>query len=253
MKKFLFKVQGEEVGISLLQFLKGKAGISGKEVKRSIDAKGCLVNGLIERFSTYRLKRGDLVSLVKEEKKEELISLYQDPYLTAHYKPPFFVVTNKEFFLHRLDKETSGVLLNSKEESFADLFKNREIQKTYFAICRGYPTENFGVIKKPITKNGATKSAETEWKCISRKNGFSLIKCFPKTGRTHQIRIHLTSIGIPILGDHVYGKQIRTDAKRIFLHAQKVAFVHPMTNENVVISANIPKDFLELFDAHLYS
>ena len=152
-----------------------------------------------------------------------------------------------------MDKETSGVLLNSKEESFADLFRNREIQKTYFAICKGYPAENSGVIKKPITKDGMTKSAETEWKCISRKNGLSLIKCFPKTGRTHQIRIHLTSIGIPILGDHVYGKQVRTDAQRVFLHAYQVAFVHPMTTKDVVIKANIPKDFLELFDAHLYS
>ncbi len=253
MKKFLFKVQGEEIGLSLLQFLKGKSGLSGKEVKRAIDAKGCLVNGLVERFSTYRLQRGDLVSLMKEEKPEELISLYQDPYLTAHYKPPFYVVSNKKFFLHRLDKETSGVLLNSKEESFADLFRNKEIQKTYFAICNGYPRENAGLIKKPITKNGVQKSAETEWRCVAKKSDLSLIKCLPKTGRTHQIRIHLTSIGLPILGDHVYGKKVRTDAQRIFLHAYEVAFTHPMTSKNVVITAKIPKDFLELFDAHLYS
>lgn len=253
MKKFLFKVQGDEVGISLLQFLKGKSGLSGKEVKRSIDAKACLVNGLVERFSTYRLQRGDLVSLVKEEKQEELISLYQDPYLTAHYKPPFFVVSSKKFFLHRLDKETSGVLLNSKEEAFGDLFRKREIQKTYYAICIGSPKENSGLITKAIAKDGMHKTAETEWKCISRKNGLSLIKCTPKTGRTHQIRIHLTSIGIPILGDHVYGKKARTDAQRVFLHAYQVAFTHPMTSKDVVITARIPKDFLELFDAHLFS
>ncbi len=252
MKKFLFKVQGDEVGTSLLQFLKQKSGFSGKEVKRAIDSKSCFVNGLVERFSTYRLQKGDLVSFAKEEKKEELVSLYQDDYFTASYKPPFFVVSNKNFFLHRLDKETSGVLLNSKEEAFANLFRNREIKKTYFAICVGVPSEKSGVITKPIVKNGEHRTAETAWQCIAQKNGLSLIKCFPKTGRTHQIRIHLNSIGLPILGDHLYGKKGRTDAGRVYLHAYEVAFTHPMTNKNVLINAHIPKDFLELFDAHLY-
>ncbi len=253
MKKFHFKVQGDEIGTSLLQFLKEKSGFSGKEVKRAIDAKSCTVNGLIERFSTYRLQKGDLVAFVKEEKPKELVSLYQDEHLTAWYKPPFYLVSNKHFFLHRLDKETSGVLLNSKEEAFLNLFRNREIEKTYYAICSGVPEENSGVITKPIVKDGVSKSAETAWKCIARKNGLSLIKCMPKTGRTHQIRIHLTSIGIPVLGDHMYGKQGRTDAKRVFLHAYKVAFIHPMTSKDVSITAEIPKDFLEFFDANLYS
>ncbi len=252
-KKFHFKVQGDEAGTSLLQFLKEKSGFSGKEVKRSIDAKTCLVNGLVERFSTYRIARGDLITFSKEEKVEAPVSLYQDPYLTACYKPPFFVVSNKNFFLHRLDKETSGVLLNSKEEAFVDLFRNREITKTYYAICVGGPKEKSGLITKPITKDGVQRSAETEWKVLAQKNGLSLIKCMPKTGRTHQIRIHLQSIGVPILGDHVYGKKGRTGAPRIFLHAYKVAFVHPMTSKDVVITAHIPKDFLELFDAHLYT
>ncbi len=253
MKKFHFKVQGDEAGTSLLQFLKEKSGFSGKEVKRSIDAKSCFVNGLVERFSTYRLQKGDVVLFNKEEKPEQLISLYQDDFMTACYKPPFFVVSNKKFFLHRLDKETSGVLLNSKEEAFSDLFRNREIQKTYYAICEGSPKLNSGVITKPIEKHGEKKSAETEWKCIARKNGLCLIKCFPKTGRTHQIRIHLASIGLPILGDHVYGKRDRSDAKRIFLHAYRVEFIHPMTSKDVKITASVPKDFLEIFNAHLYT
>jgi 23S rRNA pseudouridine955/2504/2580 synthase/23S rRNA pseudouridine1911/1915/1917 synthase len=253
MKKFHFKVQGDEIGTSLLQFLKQKSGFSGKEVKRAIDAKSCTVNGLIERFSTYRLQKGDIVAFEKQEKAQELLSLYQDEYLSAFYKPPFYIVSNKFFFLHRLDKETSGVLLNSKEEAFLNLFRNREIEKTYYAICVGSPDENSGLISKPIVKDGVSKSAETSWKCIARKNGLSLIKCMPKTGRTHQIRIHLTSLGIPILGDHMYGKQGRTDAKRVFLHASKVAFIHPMSGKNIAITAHIPKDFLEFFDAHLYS
>ena len=77
-KKFHFKVQGEEAGTSLLQFLKEKSGFSGKEVKRSIDAKTCLVNGLVERFSTYRIVRGDLITFSKEEKvEEESVTLYR--------------------------------------------------------------------------------------------------------------------------------------------------------------------------------
>lgn len=251
MKKFLFKVQGNEAGTSLLQFLKQKSGFSGKEVKRMIDAKACKVNDLVERFSTYRLKKGDFISFEqKEEVKQELFSLYQDEYLNAYYKPPFYVVSNKKFFLHRLDKETSGVLLNSKEEAFLDLFRNREIQKVYYAICVGIPAGDSGVIKKPIMKNGEQRSAETEWKCLARKNGLSLIRCYPKTGRTHQIRIHLASIGVPVLGDHMYGR--RSDVNRIFLHAYKVAFKHPMTQEDIVIKASIPKEFLEIFSENLY-
>jgi 23S rRNA-/tRNA-specific pseudouridylate synthase len=252
MKKFHFKVQGNESGVSLLQFLKEKSGFSGKEVKRGIDSKACTVNGLIERYSTYKVQRGDLVLFQKEEKKEELKVLYQDEFLTAVNKPPFFIVSEKNFFLHRLDKETSGVLLNSKEEAFLNLFKNREIKKTYFAICEGLPTSNSGVITKPITKNGEQKSAETLWKLMAKKGNLSLIKCYPKTGRTHQIRIHLSSIGLPILGDHVYGKKGRTDAKRIFLHAYEVAFNHPMKGDLLEIQAQIPKDFLEHFHANLY-
>lgn len=252
MKKYLFKVAGNESGLSLLQFLKEKSGLSGKEVKRAIDAKACLVNDLVERFSTYRVQKGDLIEFAKEE-REELVSLYQDEYLTACYKPPFYVVSNKKFFLHRLDKETSGVLLNSKEEAFADLFRNREIEKTYFAICLGEVKEKSGVITKAIVKDGIHKSAETAWKCLARKNGLSLIKCYPKTGRTHQIRIHLASIGLPLLGDHVYGKKERTHAQRIYLHAYSVAFTHPMTDKNLVITARIPKEFIEMFDAHLFS
>jgi 23S rRNA-/tRNA-specific pseudouridylate synthase len=252
MKKFHFKVQGNEAGISLLQFLKEKSGFSGKEVKRGIDSKACFVNGLVERFSSYRVQRGDLILFTKEEKKEELMTLYQDDYLKAVYKPPFFIVSEKNFFLHRLDKETSGVLLNSKEEAFLDLFKNREIEKTYYAICEGLPEKNSGIISKPITKNGVQKSAETSWKLITKKGNLSLIKCMPKTGRTHQIRIHLSSIGLPILGDHVYGKKGRTDASRIYLHAFEVQFTHPMSKEMVKIKAHIPKDFLEHFNANWY-
>jgi len=251
MKKFLFKVSHEEGGLSLLQFLKTKSGFSGKEVKRIIDAKSCMVNGFVERFSTYRVQKGDFIELSKEE-KEELVTLYQDEYVTAIYKPPFFVVSNKHYFLHRLDKETSGVLLNSKEESFRDLFRNREIEKTYFAICIGTPKSRKGIITKPIEKEGVSKSAETQWESVAHKGECTLIKCFPKTGRTHQIRIHLASIGLPVLGDHVYGKKERTGAQRIFLHAYQVAFIHPMTGKKVVIQAKPPKEFTELFSSHLY-
>ena len=77
------------------------------------------------------------------------------------------------------------------------------------------------------------------------------MKCKPKTGRTHQIRIHLNSIGLGILGDHVYaGRQ--GSVQRMFLHAYEVRFVHPMTGEKKVIRADIPKEFLERFGAHLY-
>ena len=253
-------VDGEE-GLSLLQFLKGKIEHSGKEVKRAIDRNACYVNGKIERFSSRKLKKNDevLFYLDKFEKVEKapLELLYEDAYFTAYNKPPFYVCEGEDL-LHRLDKETSGVWLHSKDLRFFDLFRSRKIEKRYLAVVTGVVKEEKGKIENRIgvvkTFSGQKimgpvedgKYALTEWKVKKRGSGVTLLECNLKTGRTHQIRTHLASIGMPIVGDFQYGKTSKIRVERILLHAHTVSFIHPETGEKVRITAPIPPD-MELF------
>ncbi len=149
--------------------------------------------------------------------------------------------------VHRLDRETSGIMLAVRSQKYFDyfksLFKERQIKKTYLALVSGEPREKHGIIDKPIgIKNGSIKrsvhskkmlkSAATEYKVVKTfvSNGmpFSLLEVSPKTGRTHQIRVHLASIGHPIAGDPLYGgKKNAGLAKRLMLHAYSLEFSLP--------------------------
>lgn len=164
--------------------------------------------------------------------------------------------------VHRLDKETSGVILLAKTDttyfSLVKQFAEREIHKEYLAAvcgCPGLAAGNIKTImnrhpvhrtKMAVTKNGV--AAHTDWKLEeSFLKKAALLRCFPHTGRTHQIRVHLSHIGHPIIGDTLYGckaHQLKLpEAPRILLHAEKITFTHPHTNELLTLSAPLPKDF----------
>jgi RluA family pseudouridine synthase len=170
--------------------------------------------------------------------------------------------------LHRLDKETSGVLLFAKDaemaEMFFRLFNQRKVQKKYLALVDNCPKEDQGVIDnyigtlgryqghailgqvpKEAPKKCHPEHARTLWQCVKRGQSASLIACFPETGRTHQLRVHLSEMGHPILGDDTYCKKFTSSyrAIRVLLHAEQVSFLHPGTQELVVISSPIPQDF----------
>ena len=157
-------------------------------------------------------------------------------------------IKNRPGIVHRLDKETSGVMivpLNQKYfDYFKGLFQDHKIQKTYTALVYGVIRSERGVINKPIgIKSGTTrrsvrsakmsKEAITEFEVIKRfKKGnqdFSLLKVYPKTGRTHQIRVHLASIHCPVVGDKLYGRKndllIGSKLNRQFLHASSIEFI----------------------------
>ena len=154
----------------------------------------------------------------------------------------------------RLDRDTSGVLIIAKNawsaERVSSAIKNREFQKEYVALCVGIPKdaqgiisapikrEKEGIIKRIIAKDG--KSAVTDYEVIEEKNGLCLVKLCPKTGRTHQIRLHLAYLGTPIYADFLYGKDI--DGERIRLHCKSVKFMHPATKETMKITAPTPYD-----------
>ncbi len=159
--------------------------------------------------------------------------------------------------VHRLDKDTSGVLAIAKNQKAFDelkkLFKDRKISKKYVAICEGIFAKKEGLIEKPIAraasyrkqviarKNTLTKirKAETKYRVIKERGNFSVVEVFPKTGRMHQIRIHLASEGHPVVGDLVYGKN--SSAKRQLLHAEELKF--ELLGKKYDFLAFLPPDF----------
>lgn len=165
--------------------------------------------------------------------------------------------------VHRLDKETSGLLLVAKSvQAFEKLqlqFKKREVKKRYLALVHGKVEPGSGMVRAPIARNPMNrqkfgvflegKEAETRYKVISdrsdEKEKFSLLELYPKTGRTHQIRVHLKYIGHPVVGDEKYAgrKTAKADRRwcpRQFLHASHLWLSHPETAKKVGFTAPLP-------------
>jgi 23S rRNA pseudouridine1911/1915/1917 synthase len=177
--------------------------------------------------------------------------------------------------VHRIDKDTSGLIIVAKtqeiHEALSEQFRSREIFKSYVALVHGEPEEDRGEIDAPIAreKHNRTKmavrahgrNALSLWKVKKRFEKFALLAVEIKTGRTHQIRVHLASINHPIVGDETYNagrdktvfdltiRKAIADLNRFFLHAEKLAFTHPETGERLDFTAPLPDeltDFLEL-------
>lgn len=163
--------------------------------------------------------------------------------------------------VHRLDRDTSGIMVIAKNKTVADFlqkqFSNRTIEKIYYAIVEGTPKIDKAIIDLPIGRNPKRpssfkvssngKEAETRYQtiAISESSTSTLVKLTPKTGRTHQLRVHMAHIGNPIVGDRIYGK---TD-KRLMLHAYKLGFVLPKTGKLTTFTAELPNEFLDKIPA----
>lgn len=163
--------------------------------------------------------------------------------------------------VHRLDRETSGLMILAKTqksfEYFKKLFQERKIKKTYLALVQGRVTAADGSITAPLGRIGVkrttrivgkklldSKDAVTEYKVQKRYRDFTLLEVRPLTGRTHQIRVHLKSIGHPLVCDRVYGGKnmlCPSNLGRLFLHAQKLEFVAP-SGKSMVIETDLPEE-----------
>ena len=172
--------------------------------------------------------------------------------------------TNRVGIVHRLDRETSGVIIGAKNDETAKKlqkqFSERTTKKTYLAIVKGSLNPKKAIIDLPIARNGSApstfivhakgKTAQTKYEVIDENNELSLVKLTPKTGRTHQLRVHLSYLKHPILGDRVYDKTITKDEseQRMFLHAQTLEITIPPKNgekdsQRMVFEAEIPEGF----------
>lgn len=273
MKKW--EVAAEDSGTKLLAFLQNKigSGYSARHIKRAIEQNLCQINGRTERFASAVLGKGDVVAFAidKLEAKTlfQLLPIYEDKRLLVINKPPGFSSESTELIqgvkkkypaaelAHRLDKDTTGALLFGKNAKVRDelfeQFKQRRIHKDYLAIVDGVPTKVSGRIDNHLAKKqeyqgqaiwrAADKGlhAVTNWEVLKKGKDASLIHCQPETGRTHQLRVHLSEMGHPILGDFQYGKRFKNpyQPSRFMLHAWK------LTVDDNVIEAPLPHDFVE--------
>lgn len=163
--------------------------------------------------------------------------------------------------VHRLDKETTGAILFAKTDKaylkLIKMFAERTVQKEYLAFVAGVPHLQSGSIKTAIGRDPRARvrmaivpngrPAHTDWVLEQKFTSSSLLRCYLHTGRTHQIRVHLSSIKHPILGDNAYGYRFNPDhkikAERVMLHAERLGFPHPITGKQMLIKAPLPEDF----------
>ena len=165
--------------------------------------------------------------------------------------------------VHRIDKDTSGLIIVAKNDTahinLSKQIQDRKVKKTYIALVRGIIKENEATINMPIgrsskdrkkmavTKDG--KEAITHFKVLKRYNGFTLLEVKIETGRTHQIRVHLSEIGYPIVGDEVYSNGKNPfGVKGQMLHAEKLELKHPRTGKDLTFEAPVPKYFANIIN-----
>jgi len=279
-------------------------------IQKVIDARAVLINGEPTKAS-YKVREGDAIrvwlpdlgdgSHVPEDIPLEII--YEDASFTVVNKPPGLVThpakgnrsgtmvnalqfhfdslstvggEHRPGIVHRLDRDTSGLLIVAKEDKahkeLARQFEARTIQKEYLALVFGEPSRDSDFIERPIGMHPSHREkmairnvedggreAVTFYEVLERFDGFALVRCRPKTGRTHQIRVHLTHIGHPILADKMYAGRGATftlsdlvgpdypDAAQVLLdrqglHAHALNLKHPVTGAPITFTAPLPAD-----------
>lgn len=301
MQEYIVKVlrsySGMRLDLFLTDFLKKRnLGFSRTVIQRLILGKRVTINNSNLIKPHYKVKTNDEVKIHIEDEKPRVIKaenipldiIYEDRDLAIINKPSGLVVhpapgnyehtlvnallfhfknlsdinAQRPGIVHRLDKETSGLLViaknNSSHLALSKQFAKHSIKRKYIALVKGKMEFDENIIELPIgrhpykKKNMAvgfgkkSKYAKTYYRTLKRTKNFSLLELEPFTGRTHQLRVHLAFLGHPILGDTKYGKN--NEFNRLALHAKYIGFAHPRTGKFVEFSCNIPAYFLEFLN-----
>ena len=269
-------IRFQEYGVGVFKTIPTKSGI-----KKAIKKEFIFIDGVLATTSKY-ISGGEKIELFEAENSPiferlqlNLEVLFEDDYLAIIYKPAGILVSGNKFVtiangltqnliksnqpdavrpqpIHRLDYPTSGILLIGKTSSsinaLSALFKNKEIQKTYFAITIGEMKEN-GKMNFPVDEKITLTQFELLQTVVSKRfTRLNLVKLNPKTGRKHQLRKHLSSIGNPILGDKEYFKEgLVLNGRGLYLHASALDFIDPFTKDTISITKENPKKFTTIF------
>ena len=280
--------------IRIDKYLTSKLDLSRETISKMIDNGYILVNDKNVKCS-YKVKENDKI-LVKdgfikemdlEATKMELNIVYEDDYLMVIDKPSGLVVhpgagnsnntlvngllyynkalSNKDDFrpgiVHRLDKDTSGLMIVAKDdkahEILADDFKNKRVHREYIALLDGVFPQEKAIVDAPIgrsktffdkmevTKDG--KKAVTHIEVLKKYKDYTLVKLVLETGRTHQIRVHLSYIGYPVHNDPVYSNK-KCSSFGQFLHSAYLKFEHPITKKVLEFNSKLPKEFQDFIE-----
>jgi 23S rRNA pseudouridine1911/1915/1917 synthase len=298
MREYILKVLPEHAHMRLdlfiLKFSKDNhLGLSRTFIQKMIQDGKVKLQGSVSLKSHYKVRPNDELKVIIEERKPNILEaenipleiVYEDddlaiinkqPGLVVHPAPGNFEHTivnallhhiknlsdinpTRPGIVHRLDKETSGLLVIAKNNfthlALTGQFAKHSIKRKYIAIVKGAMEYEEHIIELPIARHPLkrknmsvsfqvnTKYAKTYYRTLKRSKNFSLLELKPFTGRTHQLRVHLAYIGHPILGDTKYGQNNKFT--RLALHAQSIGFIHPKTEKFVEFTCNIPKEFIE--------
>jgi len=291
------KLVVNESSVRLDKFVKDNfSDLSREYIQELIEDGYVLVNGNKSK-SSYKTRIGDEIS-VEVKEAEDLNVEPQDIPLDIVYEDKDVIVINKEQgmvvhpapgnykdtlvnallyhckdlstingvkrpgIVHRLDKDTSGLIMVAKNDVshnfLADQLKDKTASRVYVALVHGTVHVKKGVINAPIGRDPKSrvkmavvkdgKEAVTEFSVLKYYKEFTLIECRLKTGRTHQIRVHLSYIGYPLVGDPLYGPRKLKYGDKQYLHAKELSFIHPSSKEKVTYNTDMPKyfeDFLQ--------
>lgn len=292
--EYKWRVKKSERGTSLENFIYKQLGDwSHSQVKEAIDHKRAFVNGKNVFISKWNVKPNDVVLFAPSQNETPQAQggryrfvdvLYEDQYIILANKPAFvdheaFAQTIQNYLLrqtkgqghpyvgqmHRLDKETSGVMIFTKKKianALADQFRDHTIRKFYVTLVQGSVPRDEGTINRPLQKGefdegkksrvaedeASGKRAVTTYRVKERYAKATLLNVEILTGRTHQIRIHMTSIGHPVVGDKLYGDENGLSFKRQVLHAERLDFTHPISKKKMKVLAPLPPDIVKLIE-----
>lgn len=288
MKKNLkLKVEKEDM---LFNYLREKLVSESKNnIKSLLSKKHIYVNDNLQTKYDYKLSIGDIISIktteiVDSKTNVKINIIYEDEDIIVINKPSgiLTIATNKEkeltiyhlvmqylksknknnkvFIIHRLDKDTSGILIFAKSEKIKKLFQddwnNIVLERRYYAIVEGNLKNNNGTIKSYLKENKNYivyssndkvngKLAITDYEVVKTNNKYSLLDINIRTGRKNQIRVHLYDIGKPIIGDKKYGSKINPIG-RLALHAYRLKLIDPRNNNELDLYVKIPNDMKKL-------
>ncbi len=281
----------DESDIRLDKYLASKLEYSREYIGKLIDAKLVFVNNK-EVKASFKVSLNEEIVIYEEQLKGEedilpvkmpLDIVYEDEYLMVINKPSGLVVhpghgnyqntlvnglmyytkhlsdvggSERPGIVHRIDKDTSGLLLVAKTNKVHELlaadFKDKRIKREYIALLDGMFKNSSATIDAPIGRDKQNrekmavvedgKRAVTHMKVLKRYDGYTLVSCILETGRTHQIRVHMAYIGYPVHNDPVYAKKNASSFGQ-FLHSYKMTFIHPVTKKEMILSCPLPEPF----------
>ena len=295
MNKQVLIVEKEEELVRIDKFLLTKLELTRTHIQKLISEGNVLVNDQVSK-ANYKVKSNDNITVIIPELKEmdltpkdmSLNIVYEDSDIIVINKPKGIVVhpapghyedtlvngllyhckdlsgingVSRPGIVHRIDKDTTGLLVVCKNDiahnSIANQLQSKTCERKYIALVHGVLPHDYGTIDAPIGRDEKdrqkmcvtaknSKDAVTQFKVLKRYDKYTLVELSLKTGRTHQIRVHMQYIKFPVVGDYKYSIKKTLETNGQMLHAYQLTLIHPTTNKEMVFKAELPEYFEEI-------